>query len=169
VADRFVARNSPVRIVLMLGGAVAVVICGLYLTGLFGPPADTYQIVVGWFTIAFFGFAGYRIVTRLLGPNEQIVIDGNGIFNRPHSEATIPWDAIQGFDIRKGESLRFACLVLKDPARFPRTGTAKWLGAFNKSGGYGDVLLSTVGTDRSFDELWAALGRFAPPSLVSQD
>lgn len=169
MAGRFIALSSPVKVLLMLAGALGFVIAGLYLTGLFGPPANPHQILVGWFIILFFGFAAYRGVLRLLGPDEQIIIDGNGIFSRQHSEATIPWDAIRAYDFRMAESQRFVCLHLKDPAQFPRAGAGKWLGAFNKGLGYGDVILSAAGTNCSFDELWAAVERFAPSSLVSPD
>ena len=163
MGDRFVARNSPRRNALLLAGALLFVAGGLWLAGLFGPPPKPGQEWIGWACAVFFGMCGVAFAPRLFDRDDRIVVDRNGIRWRQWSEATIPWSAIRSWSRRSVRGQQFICLVLKDPSQFPGSSRASWFGGINKAIGFGDIALNVVGTDRTFDELEAALRRYAPP------
>jgi hypothetical protein len=164
VNDRFVARNSPSRLALMVLGAAAFVALGLWLAGLFGPPPKPGREWLGWLASVFFGFAGIVGARRLFDRSDQLVIDRNGIFWRHWSETTIPWSAIESFSRHSIRRQQFLSLHLKSPAMFPRSGAGGWVGNLNRGLGFGDIALTVAGTDRSFDELVEAIDRYAPGS-----
>jgi hypothetical protein len=162
VNDRFVARNSPSRLALMLLAAAAFVALGLWIAGLFGPPPKPGREWLGWLAAVFFGFAGIVGVRRLFDRSDQLVIDRNGIFWRHWSETTIPWSAIDSFSTHSIRRQHFLSLHLKSPAMFPRSGPGGFVGSLNRGLGFGDIALTVAGTDRSFDELVEAIDRYAP-------
>jgi hypothetical protein len=162
VNDRFVARDSPWRLCLILVGAVAFVAGGLWIAGLFGPSPKPGMEWFGWLAAFFFALAPFKLVPRLLDRSDQMIIDRNGIYWRQWSETTIPWSAIRFFSQRSIRGQHFVCLHLKDPSMFPRAGALAWLAAFNRSLNFGDVALTVTGTDRSHAELVAAIDRYAP-------
>jgi hypothetical protein len=163
VGDRFVARNSLGRIALLLIGALIFVAGGLWLAGLFGPPPKPGREWIGWVAILFFGLGGLAMASRLFDRDDWLVVDRNGIRWRQWSEATIPWPAIRSWSQYSLRGQQFLCLQLKDPSQFPGSGIGAWLRGFNKAIGFGDIALSVAGTDRTFDELAAAVRRYAPP------
>lgn len=163
MADRFVARNAPGRLVLALLGSLAFVAAGLWIAGLFGPPPKPGREWLGWLCALFFALVPFKIVPRLSDRSDQMVIDRNGIFWRQWSEMTIPWGAVRSFSRRSVKGQHFVCLHLKNPSMFPRAGAGAWLAGLNRGLNFGDVALTVTGTDRSFDELVAAIDRYAPP------
>jgi hypothetical protein len=164
VADRFVARYSPPRLSLLLFAAILFVAGGLWIAGVFGPSLKPGWEWFGWLAALFFGFAGFKGATRLSDRSDQMVIDRNGIFWRQWSEMTVPWSAIRFFSRRSVRQQHFVCVHLKNPSMFPRAGAGAWLSVFNRSLGFGDIALTVTGTDRSFDEMVAAIDRYAPDS-----
>jgi len=162
MGDRFVARDSPWRLSLLLLAAFACVALGLWIAGLFGPSPKPGMEWFGWLAAFFFALAPFRIVPRLLDRSDQMIIDRNGIYWRQWSEVTIPWSAIRHFSRRSVRGQQFVCLHLKDPSMFSRAGALAWLAAFNRRLNFGDVALTVTGTDRSHDELVAAIDRYAP-------
>jgi hypothetical protein len=162
VRDRFVARNSRFRLLLIILGAIGFVVAGAWIAGLFDPPSRVGREWVGWISMFFFGLCAVAAVPRLFDESDQIVIDGNGIFWRRRSTTTIPWTAVQRWQIGQVRSQRFICLFLKDPTQFPHTGVGALLGGVNRGMGFGDVALSAVGTDRTFDEMLAAVESWGP-------
>jgi hypothetical protein len=162
VGDRFVARDSPWRLALLLLAAVTFVALGLWIAGLFGPSPKPGMEWFGWLAAFFFALAPFRLVPRLLDRSDQMIIDRNGIYWRQWSETTIPWSAIRHFSRRSVRGQHFVCVHLKDPSMFPRAGAHAWLAAFNRRFNFGDVALTVTGTDRSHAELVAAIDRYAP-------
>ena len=163
--QRFVARNSPSRLWLMLLGAFAFVLLGLWIAGLIGSPPKPGREWLGWVAALFFGFAAFKIGSRLSGPAVQIVVDGNGIFWRPAYDETIPWSAIRTIRPARVRHQRFLCLYLKNPAQFPRTGVGGALAHLNKQMAFGDVAISATGTDQSFEALLVAVERYGGTGL----
>lgn len=160
--DRFVARNSRFRLLLLILLAIGFVVAGAWIAGLFGPPPRAGREWAGWLSMFFFGLCAVIAVPRLFDRSDQIVIDRNGVFWRRWSEMTIPWSAVQSWQIGQVRNQRFVCLSLRDAAQFPRAGVGALLGGVNRGMGFGDVALTAVGTDRSFDEMLAAVERWAP-------
>jgi hypothetical protein len=161
VGDRFVARNSPRRNALLLFGTLLFVAGGLSLAGLFGPSRSPGREWMGWACAVFFGMCAAAFAARLFDREDWIVVDRNGIRWRQWSEATIPWSTIRSWSRRSFRGQQFICLVLKDPSQFPGSGSLSWFGGVNKALGFGDIALNVQGTDRKFDELEAAVRRFA--------
>jgi hypothetical protein len=164
VTEPFVARYTPLRVALLLLGAIVFVVGGLWIAGLFGAPPRPGREFLGWLAAAFFGLCAIVTAPRLFDRRDQIVVDRRGIYWRHWSETTIPWSALRGFDERSVRSQRFICLHLHDPTRYPAAGLRGWVAGANKGMGFGDIAMTAAGTDRSFDELLSAIEQFAPPS-----
>lgn len=162
MGDRFVARYSPGRLILLLLGAVAFVVLGAWVAGLLGPAPRPGREWVGWASMLFFGLCGLVVAPRFFDDEDQIVIDRNGVLWRQWSVATIPWGAVRGWQVREVRNQRFVCLFLKDASQFPRARAGGLLAGLNRGLGFGDVALTAAGTDRKFDELLAAVERWAP-------
>lgn len=161
--ERFVARNSKARLALLFVGALAFVVAGAWVVGLFGPPPRPDRIWVGWACMLFFGLCAGFAVPRFFEDGDEIVIDANGLFWRRRSPATIPWSAVRGWRVGQVRNQRFICIGLRDPSQFPPTGIGALLGGLNRNMGFGDVTLSATGTDKSFDQMLFAMEQWAPP------
>jgi hypothetical protein len=137
-------------------------VAGAWVAGLFGPAPRPGREWAGWLAMVFFGLCAVIAVRRMFDRSDQMVIDRNGILWRRWSDATIPWTAVRGWSVAQVRSQRFICLFLKDPSQFPRAGAGALVGGLNRGLGFGDVTLTAAGTDRSFDELLAAVECWAP-------
>jgi hypothetical protein len=160
----FEANLSRIRVALMLAGSIAFVLAGLWLVGAFGTPPSTSlkAAVAGWAGIGFFGLCSVVLARRLFQAGVEIRIDANGIYWRRWSDQTIPWNAIARISTGEIRRQRFVCLFLIDPRAFPSQGIAGKLAGANAAMGFGDIALTATGTDTSFDDLMAAIERFAP-------
>ena len=165
MAERFVARPAPFRILFIVLGAIGFVLLGAWIAGLFGPPPRPGQQWAGWLAIAFFGLCAVVSARRLFEHQDLIVVDRNGLYWRRWSQATIPWSAIEWIEPRTVRRNRFLCIHLKDRSQFPTGRLTAWGSAANRSLGYGDFAMTTLGTDRTLDELLAALRRHAPAAI----
>lgn len=163
--DAFVARNAPVRVLLLAALAAGFVAIGLWIVGAFGPAPDDAPRWAGWLSIAFFGPGCVLILARLFQPSEQLRIDRDGIRWRQWSDDLIPWSAVRAIEQASVHNQKFLCLRLDQPERYRSTQLLGRLGGANRALGFGDIAISVTGTDRSFDDLVRAVGRFAPSSL----
>ena len=159
---RFIARPSPLRIVLLIALALGFVALGAWIAGLLGPAPRPGKEWVGWAALLFFGVAAVMGVWRLLDRGDQIVVDSDGLSWKQHSAETIPWAEIDRIEAREIRRQRFLCVFLKAPEKFPAAGWRGAMAAANRGFGFGDLALSTTGTDRSHAELVAAIRRHAP-------
>lgn len=107
----------------------------------------------GWFTILFFGACAVSIAKQLFRTGPVIEIDQKGILWRRWSDEIIPWSAILQTEQRSVYSQKFLCLWLDAPERYPSRSSFGKLSGLNKGMGFGDIALSTQGTDQSFDRL----------------
>jgi hypothetical protein len=160
----FEAKLSRIRVALMLAGSIGFVVAGLWLVGAFGaPPSTTLKATLaGWGGIVFFGLCAIVLARRLFQAGVEIRVDADGIYWRRWSDQTIPWNAIARISTGEIRRQRFVCLFLIDPHAFPSHGIAGKLAGANAAMGFGDIALSATGTDASFDQLMAAIDRFAP-------
>jgi len=167
VGDAFVARPSIFRTGLLLLGALGFVALGLFFVGAFGPVPGPGREWVGWLSILFFGLCFVAGLPRLFDRRDQIVVDGTGIQWSQWSEATIPWSDIRAIEKREIRRQKFLCLHLEDPGRFPSATLMGRLGGPNRILGFGNIALAATGTNRSFDELVAAIALHAPAHLAT--
>ena len=165
----FEANASRWRIAILLAGSLVFVVAGLWMLGLFGPPPSTSlkAKAAGWGGVAFFGLCAIVGAKRLFDQGVEIRVDAHGLWWRRWSQDTIPWAAIERIATAEVRGQRFACLFLRDPSVHPSSTIAGKLAGANKAMGFGDIALSTTGTDKSFLELLAAIERFAPPALLA--
>jgi hypothetical protein len=166
MSERFVARNSTVRVLLLMAGAVGFMLLGIWVAGLLGPPPRPGREWIGLAALLFFGLCFLLGIRRLFQGGDQIVVDRKGIFWRQWSETTIPWGAIVSFETRSIRHQHFVSLWLKDPSLFPSSGFGALFGGMNKGLGFGDVSINATGTDRSFAQLLDAVERFAPSHVL---
>ncbi len=60
----------------------------------------------------------------------------------------------------------FLCLRLVDRDAYPSTRLLGKFAGLNRAWGFGDISVTTAGTDRSFAELLEAVEHFAPRALI---
>jgi hypothetical protein len=166
VSQRFVARNSPWRIALLLILNAAIVGLGLWIAGLLGGPPKPGREWIGWACVVLFSFFFVASGRRLLDRSDRIVVDDRGIYWHPLLK-TIPWSAIKSCELRSVGHQKFLCLELGDLSEVPRSITFT-VASINKHFGFGDVVLSVTGTDQSIEALMAAVRQFAPATLARQ-
>ena len=155
----FVARTAPGRMLLLIVGSLAFVAIGLWLVGAFGPPPQPGRTWAGWLGVVVFGLCAISGIFLLLGPREQVVIDDRGIFYPRRSPDILPWSEIDTISVTAVRRQRFLSVKLRDPHLFPPSTLLGHVGSLNRVLGFGDVAIGTAGTDRSFDELLAAIER----------
>ncbi|OHV04925.1 STM3941 family protein [Mycobacterium talmoniae] len=167
----FEANLSRARIALMLAGCLLFIALGLWMVGAFGEVPSTsrwspgYVQAVGWAGTVFGGFCAIVAVPRLFQSGVVMRVDTDGIYWRRWSDRVIPWSAIACISIGQMGRQRFVNLFLHDPAAYPSSGILGRVRGVNKAMGYGDIPLNITETDRSFDDLIAAIDHFAPAGL----
>ena len=122
---------------------------------------DPFVLRVFGCVAMLFGVTGAIVAVRQLfraGP--VIEIGPGGVRWRRWSNETIPWRAITDATSKTISSQQFLCLTLTRPEDHPGKSTARLLAGMNKNMGFGDVAISTNGTDRSHAEMLEAVSRF---------
>lgn len=175
--DRFDARVSIGRTLMLFAGSAAFVAIGLWfvmrpdmLSGPDGPPwlrgAPWAVMALGAVSILFFGLTG-MVALRQLARREAVVeIDAQGIRWRRWSDAVIPWDAIRELAVTQMMNQRFISLWLVDAAAYPSTHMMGKLAGANRGMGFGDIAIAPAGLDQGVEAMLAAIERFAPDRLV---
>lgn len=136
--------------------------------GAFGPPPGSRRYppelvaAIGWGCALFFALCGAAAVRMIFDRREQVRIGPSGIGSARWRHGTIPWVEIGDVTIWVHRGQRVIVLHLRDPSRYPERGARAVLASANKALTGGDLTLSMVGTDRSFDEAMAAIVRFRP-------
>ncbi|MEZ0367261.1 STM3941 family protein [Mycobacterium sp. pUA109] len=168
----FEAHLSRVRVALLLAGSLFFALFALWVVGVFGggPPSPPIHVkAAAWAGIVFCGVAGFVFARRLFESGVIVRVDDAGIYWQRWSEQVIPWSAITRISERKVKRSRFACLFLHDRAAYPSRGILGYLKSLSTPTGYGDISVTMTETDRSFDDLMAAIERFAPAELRGAD
>jgi hypothetical protein len=166
--EDFVAYPSRWRVWLLTSCAAGFVALGLWLAGALGsaPQASRYSAVyvsaVGWICTIFFGLCLAMMIRGLFDSSERLRIGAAGVRAPKWSEQTIPWSEILDVTSWSSNGQKMIILHLRDPDRFqPRT-SASMFGSANRLLTGGDVALSLVGTDKSFDEAMEAIAQLRP-------
>lgn len=158
----FVAEASRLKSAgLALGAALFVAVC-LWGLGFFGPTERAMSPLLGWAGIAFFGLCFVVALPRVLRSGPVIRIDTTGIWWRDWSDRTIPWSEIRAAWPGSVKGQKFLCLELRDPERYPPRGLFRVTAGINRGMGFGDVPISTTGTNARFDALVDAVRGFRP-------
>ena len=154
---RFVARPSIPKLLLLTVGALIFVVGGLWFVGLFGSPPQPGSEWIGWASIVFFGLTAFGLIGRLLDRDDQIVVDERGLYWKRWCEQTIPWTEIRNVREAQVRRSRFLCIDLEHPELVRSSTLAGRIAGANRGLGFGDMGISTAGTDKSFDELKRAV------------
>lgn len=172
----FRAYNSRWRMGLLMLAGLGFVLLGLWMAGVIGdgpdPSSGSRRIppelvpYVGWFGVIFFGLCMLVIAKRLFEDGVQIAIGEAGIHWSSWSDATIPWDEIVRVSVYIQNRHKSIVLHLLDPQAFPGRGMHAWLARANRMMTGGDIAISLVGTDRSFDDAMAAIEHFGGRALL---
>lgn len=154
----FEARVSPKRVLVQLGACLMFIAMGALMVFDIGVPG-------GWLVIAGFAIWFLIVLPRLFRTGLDLRVDAAGIWSLRWSARTIPWSAIRQLRVLDVENTRSIWIYLTDPAAFPQTGLRGKASAARRAAGGGDLAINLNGTDREFDDLVAAVRRFAPPAL----
>lgn len=163
-----VYRSSPLRMVLVLVGAVAFVALGADLaTG----DGSVKNRLVGGAGVLFFGLCALMCANRLVRGRPELVLDAAGL---DHVQlGRIAWHEIAAVGIRvitvRGATQRVIELVLTDPARYlaraPRT--VRTTAAANRRMGFGPANISTTTLPVGPEAVVTAMRRHHPALVVS--
>ena len=127
----------------MLAGALATI-----RVGVFGA-------VVGAAGLLLFGGAGWVVVRRLFAHGPALVLDTYGIRDLRASDRPIPWSGVVRAEVQVVHGRSFVLLWLEDPE--PYWESLRWYqripARLGPRMGFGHTALSTIGTQRSFQEL----------------
>ena len=160
--QRFVARVSRLRTGLLIAGALGFVAACLWILSL--PPGEIGEkvVIAAYVGIPFFGLCAVVAARQLFRTDPVMEIDEAGILWRRWSDQRIPWSAIKGMSVLQIRNQRSLTLKLVDPDHYPGKGLMGLLAGPNRAMSGGDISLNMAGTDRRFDEMLAAVDRFAP-------
>jgi hypothetical protein len=121
----------------------------------------------GWFCAALFGMGVPVIIRRFFDHDVQVAIGESGIRVLRWSEATIPWSEIQRVSVWSYQRQKHIILHLVRPEAFPGRGIAARLARANRMLTGGDIAITLVGTDGSFDDAMAAIKHFGGRGLFA--
>ncbi|HRQ63987.1 MAG TPA: STM3941 family protein [Xanthomonadaceae bacterium] len=124
---------SRIKILVLLGGAIAFVLLGAWMLGLdeadlpsgrFGNPWLVQ--IMGIASIAFFGLMGLLIVRKLLDPKPGLVLSSAGLTDNASGVAAgfIPWAEIEGSGEFAVQGQRMLVIHVRDPHRYVERGGA---------------------------------------------
>ena len=169
-AAPFVAHASKGKILLiLLGGVVLIAASGFILLnpGEFADYVRIFGILIpiawiAWVGIVFFGACSLLWIRQMTRSGPVIELSSAGLRWRNWSDDLIPWSAFMRAELTQIQRQRFVSLWLRDPGAYRSTTLVGRLAGANKAMGFGDIALGSQGTDRSFDELVAAVHAHAP-------
>nr|WP_298928317.1 STM3941 family protein [uncultured Erythrobacter sp.] len=170
--DRFEARYSPARSIMLALLAFGFVAIGLWLIGAFGEtPTGSRRVPdwavapAGWLAIAFFAPFTFFHIKRAFGGGLAVRVDAQGMLLPDYSPKLIRWDDVTSlstqnmmgtklllFDVRDGREADFALF---------RRATIGFNRSFNGHG----CSVTMNNTDRSYDDLLDAVDAFAPAGI----
>jgi hypothetical protein len=160
--DDFVARNSPVKLVLLVLLSLGFVVLGLWIAGQFGPPPKPSREWIGWLCAAFSAFTTVMGIRRMFGHDLHLRINSLGILSPQWSNDTIPWSEIAEVGVWSHRGQQVIVLKLRHPERFPSDTFQGKIAFLNRKLTKGDVSIGLVGTDQRFDDAMAAIARHFP-------
>jgi len=144
--------------------AIGIAFCllGTWTVGLLcaSAPATLSRLVFGWASILFFGPYTMVAISQFRHRGPVLEIGTDGIRCTRWADRLIPWSEITSVKRKQVKFFHVTCVRLRDPENYPRSWPRRVASALNRIRGYGDLTLSTIGTDRNQAELDAAITRF---------
>ena len=150
---RSVARPSIPKLLLALTFFLVFLALGVWMAGVVGPPMRAGAEWKGWLIVIVFAPLSALGFKRLKDRADQIIVDRNGLFYKQWSKDVIPWTEIAGLHENKIGRHRVLCVTLKEPQRYPPPTWIKWLNFGMTRRRFGDIAVSTSGTNMSFAKL----------------
>lgn len=163
----FEAYNSPWKLVLLFALSLGFVTMGAWMAGLAGEVPVSRRLgssmpYWGWVTIVFFGLCAGVMLRRIFDRRPFLRVDERGIWQAGiSSEMLVAWSEIEEIDRNRIYRNRFVGIRLKDTRRLASNWWRAILVTFNERMTGFQGSFTTTGTDRSFDELVAAVDHFA--------
>ncbi|GII59046.1 hypothetical protein Pth03_74350 [Planotetraspora thailandica] len=157
-------RSVPKMVLVLLACILFVVFGALMGLGLLGESDGLFARVVGWMAVLLGVVAASKWLRQLWAGDPVVVAVGpEGIHDRRLSAQPIPWDDIDGIAVHQVRRTRFLILRMTPEAvrRHVHSAPSK-LGTRM----YGGPGIATIGLDRSFDELVAAVSKWLPQNEV---
>ena len=162
----FTAKSSLLRLTLLASGALLFVSGGLWMAGLVGevPTSrrhpEMMDLLIGYFSILFFGGVFLVIVKLAFGHRELLALDGEGLRARQWSNDIIPWCEITGISTWTHRGSTSIVLHLRDPSLYPGRGLIGWLASANRRLTGGDIAVAMTASDKSVGETLDAIDFF---------
>jgi len=127
-----------------------------------GTQASDYKSWVGWFGVAFFGFACLAIARQLFNKASVVSIDPQGILATRFTRERILWSDVDSVSIGKVRSTRFLCVWLKDEDGYLRSlsATKASLARMNRAMGFPAIAISFQGLTPGLDEAFSFACKF---------
>ncbi len=163
--ERFEARVSPFKTGMLVVGALGFVVAGIWMIRSGDPQLIKGVVpayVAGWAATLFFGAMALVGGRQLFRSEPVLRIGREGVRWSRWSDSVIPWAAIERASEMSIQRQRFVALWLRDPGAYRSSTLMGRLQGANKAMGFGDIALTTQGTDRRFDDMVAAVRAHAP-------
>ena len=164
--DEFIARVSPLRVVLLSGACLMFMVVGLWMAGLFGEPPSSRRfspdlgVAIGWITAAFCGLALFATARQVFGEREILVLNTQGLRTSQWSNQTIPWTDFEDVSTWSHRGSTSIILHLRNASLFPGSGLHGFLAGANRSLTGGDIAITMTSSDKSVGETLAAIQHF---------
>lgn len=156
----FVARPSTSQNLQLLGAGVALILASAYLAGLLTADYPMGREWIGWGGMAIFGLFTGIILVRTFDGQDMLRIGPSGIWYRDWSDDIIPWREITAIGTWQVRGQKVILLSLVDPVRFPSSTLRGKAASMDRALTGGDIAITLMGTDRSFDEAMAAIEKY---------
>jgi hypothetical protein len=156
-ASRFAAQFNRAQLgVFALAGALW---CASGWLGLYG---NVYPAWVAWMVLAFGGICAGLLGGFVFDGREQVIVDHEGIADRRIVRDKIPWSDVRAISVGRTGGVPSVAVTLHDPARYraKRPWFAKTVGRSVEP-----VHVISLQLAASFEDIVAAVTRFAPPEL----
>lgn len=156
----FVAKPSMSQNLQLLGAGAALILACAWLAGLLTADYPMGREGIGWGGMAIFGFFNGIILVRTFDSQDMLRIGPSGIWYRDWSDAIIPWYEITDIGVWRARGQKMILLSLVDPMRFPSTTLRGKAASMDRALTGGDIAITLMGTDRSFEEAMAAIEEY---------
>lgn len=156
----FEARHARRLQIVAASGCLLLFAFGLYIA-LIGSAGEAWPMT--GYGIALASALGIMVfVMRLLGKDVIMRIDEQGVDWKRVSRP-IPWSEIVSSKLVRVNRVPMLCITLKDPKAYPLKGAfARMAAVGDRALGFGAMGLNVANTDRSFNDMLAAIRHYRP-------
>lgn len=151
--------NAPARLALYLAGALAFVAIGLWIIRQTAPTsgtADMIMLVIGWFSVVFFGWIALIAAQRMIWTRTPVItISPEGIRDIRVSPDLIPWTAIRSITTwqLQGTAIMVLGLASGEEEKLRLSAITRMTRRANAALGADGLSIATQGTKISHDRL----------------